>query len=77
MAALPQQDVQSFKDKITFNGASKMMNSAIFGQLIILIVFITLGLRLYRLTLPQFETYKRQKIFRRHPYSTMLMQAPE
>ncbi|SEP79001.1 cobalt-zinc-cadmium resistance protein CzcA [Hyunsoonleella jejuensis] len=40
MAALPQQDVQSFKDKITFNGASKMMNSAIFGQLIILIVFI-------------------------------------
>lgn len=31
---------QSFKDQITFNGASKMMNSAIFGQLIILIVFI-------------------------------------
>ena len=28
------------KDKITFTGASKMMNSAIFGQLIILIVFI-------------------------------------
>ena len=27
-------------DKITFDGASKMMNSAIFGQLIILIVFI-------------------------------------
>ncbi|MCB8998892.1 MAG: CusA/CzcA family heavy metal efflux RND transporter [Bacteroidales bacterium] len=27
-------------DKITFEGASKMMNSAIFGQLIILIVFI-------------------------------------
>ncbi len=28
------------KNKITFQGASKMMNSAIFGQLIILIVFI-------------------------------------
>ena len=27
-------------DEITFSGASKMMNSAIFGQLIILIVFI-------------------------------------
>src|SRR5205814_7371054 len=27
-------------DKITFSSASKMMNSAIFGQLIILIVFI-------------------------------------
>jgi len=33
-------DKQSFKDEITFKGASKMMNSAIFGQLIILIVFI-------------------------------------
>jgi cobalt-zinc-cadmium resistance protein CzcA len=31
---------QALKDKITFTGASKMMNSAIFGQLIILIVFI-------------------------------------
>ncbi len=31
---------QALKDKITTNGASKMMNSAIFGQLIILIVFI-------------------------------------
>ena len=31
---------QQLKDKITFMGASKMMNSAIFGQLIILIVFI-------------------------------------
>ncbi len=40
MAALSKQDVQPFKDNITFNGASKMMNSAIFGQLIILIVFI-------------------------------------
>ncbi|MCM4168209.1 Multidrug resistance protein MdtC [Arenibacter antarcticus] len=31
---------QELKNKITFQGASKMMNSAIFGQLIILIVFI-------------------------------------
>lgn len=31
---------QKIMDKITFTGASKMMNSAIFGQLIILIVFI-------------------------------------
>ncbi|GGW32505.1 CusA/CzcA family heavy metal efflux RND transporter [Arenibacter certesii] len=31
---------QALKNKITFHGASKMMNSAIFGQLIILIVFI-------------------------------------
>ena len=31
---------QRIKDEITFKGASKMMNSAIFGQLIILIVFI-------------------------------------
>ena len=31
---------QQLKNEITFNGASKMMNSAIFGQLIILIVFI-------------------------------------
>jgi cobalt-zinc-cadmium resistance protein CzcA len=31
---------QRIIDQITFNGASKMMNSAIFGQLIILIVFI-------------------------------------
>ncbi len=34
------KQIQSLKDKITFRGASKMMNSAIFGQLIILIVFI-------------------------------------
>ncbi|MEY8849352.1 CusA/CzcA family heavy metal efflux RND transporter [Psychroserpens sp. XS_ASV72] len=32
--------VQALKDEITFHGASKMMNSAVFGQLIILIVFI-------------------------------------
>lgn len=31
---------QSLLDKISFSGASKMMNSAIFGQVIILIVFI-------------------------------------
>lgn len=40
IGALEKVDQQSFKDKITFTGASKMMNSAIFGQLIILIVFI-------------------------------------
>jgi len=38
--ALAKTEQQAFKDKITFTGASKMMNSAIFGQLIILIVFI-------------------------------------
>ena len=38
--ALAKSKQQAFKDKITFTGASKMMNSAIFGQLIILIVFI-------------------------------------
>ena len=31
---------QAIMDRVTFNGASKMMNSAIFGQVIILIVFI-------------------------------------
>ncbi|GHC50680.1 CusA/CzcA family heavy metal efflux RND transporter [Ulvibacter litoralis] len=40
ISAFAKADQQSFKDKITFTGASKMMNSAIFGQLIILIVFI-------------------------------------
>ena len=38
--ALNKQDRQEHIDKITFKSASKMMNSAIFGQLIILIVFI-------------------------------------
>ncbi len=33
-------DKQTLMDELTFNGASKMMNSAIFGQIIILIVFI-------------------------------------
>ena len=34
------ENKQNFRDSITLDGASKMMNSAIFGQLIILIVFI-------------------------------------
>ena len=34
------KNISLAKDEITFNSASKMMNSAIFGQLIILIVFI-------------------------------------
>jgi len=38
--ALAKHEVQKYKDRITFEGASKMMKSAIFGQLIILIVFI-------------------------------------
>jgi len=33
-------EIKKLKDKITYSGASKMMNSAIFGQLIILLVFI-------------------------------------
>ena len=40
LASLNANDLQNEKDTITFNSASKMMNSAIFGQLIILIVFI-------------------------------------
>lgn len=38
--AFAKAEQQQLKDSITFTGASKMMNSAIFGQLIILIVFI-------------------------------------
>lgn len=38
--AISKKERQQLKDTITFSGASKMMNSAIFGQLIILIVFI-------------------------------------
>ncbi|MGQ1909553.1 CusA/CzcA family heavy metal efflux RND transporter [Marinifilum sp. RC60d5] len=34
------EEQKTLLDKITFSGASKMMNSAIFGQIIILIVFI-------------------------------------
>ena len=40
LLALPKQDRQSFIDKITLSGANKMMHSAVFGQLIIIIVFI-------------------------------------
>lgn len=38
--AFAKAEQQQIKDTITFNGANKMMTSAIFGQLIILIVFI-------------------------------------
>ena len=38
--AFSKLEQQQVKDEITVSGASKMMNSAIFGQLIILIVFI-------------------------------------
>jgi cobalt-zinc-cadmium resistance protein CzcA len=37
---LSKQDKQLEKDKISFTGSSKMMHSAIFGQIIIIIVFI-------------------------------------
>ena len=37
---LPKSERQSFIDKVTLSGASKMMHSAVFGQLIIIIVFI-------------------------------------
>lgn len=38
--ALPPSEKQLAKDKITGEGSSKMMNAAVFGQLIVLIVFI-------------------------------------
>ncbi|MBK9109680.1 MAG: CusA/CzcA family heavy metal efflux RND transporter [Saprospiraceae bacterium] len=38
--ALPKDERQGFIDNITHLGASKMMHSAVFGQLIIIIVFI-------------------------------------
>lgn len=38
--AMPKRERQSFIDKVTLAGASKMMHSAVFGQLIIIIVFI-------------------------------------
>ncbi|MCR9265514.1 MAG: CusA/CzcA family heavy metal efflux RND transporter [Flavobacteriaceae bacterium] len=38
--ALDKEQSQDVKDDITLKGATKMMNSAVFGQLIILIVFI-------------------------------------
>lgn len=37
---LSKQELRHLKDRVTFDSASRMMNSAIFGQLIILIVFI-------------------------------------
>lgn len=40
ISKLSKGEKVTFIDKVTFEGASKMMNSAIFGQLIILIVFI-------------------------------------
>jgi cobalt-zinc-cadmium resistance protein CzcA len=40
ISELEAHEIQPYKDEITYKGASKMMNSAIFGQLIILIVFI-------------------------------------
>src|SRR5690606_12478724 len=39
-AELSGKEKQAEKDKITFEGASKMMHSALFGQIIIIIVFI-------------------------------------
>lgn len=40
LANLGKHEIQTVKDEITVQGATKMMNSAVFGQLIILIVFI-------------------------------------
>ncbi|OCB76090.1 CusA/CzcA family heavy metal efflux RND transporter [Flavobacterium crassostreae] len=40
LGTLSKEDKQNEIDQITYKSASKMMNSAIFGQLIILIVFI-------------------------------------
>lgn len=40
LLALPKGERQGLIDDITYQGASKMMNSAVFGQLIIIIVFI-------------------------------------
>lgn len=40
LAGLTRSEKQAEKDKISFTGASKMMHSAIFGQIIIIIVFI-------------------------------------
>ncbi|PKP25378.1 MAG: CusA/CzcA family heavy metal efflux RND transporter [Bacteroidetes bacterium HGW-Bacteroidetes-2] len=38
--ALPKEERQTLINKITFQGTTKMMRSAVFGQLIIIIVFI-------------------------------------
>ncbi len=40
LSSMNDSEKRDFTDEITFNSATKMMNSAIFGQLIILIVFI-------------------------------------
>jgi cobalt-zinc-cadmium resistance protein CzcA len=40
ISGLPKAEKQAFIDKVTFLGTSKMMRSAVFGQLIIIIVFI-------------------------------------
>jgi cobalt-zinc-cadmium resistance protein CzcA len=40
LLALPKTERQGLIDAITYQGATKMMNSAVFGQLIIIIVFI-------------------------------------
>ncbi len=40
LAGLPVKEQRRLIDKITFQGTTKMMNSAVFGQLIIIIVFI-------------------------------------
>ncbi|MHC1707049.1 MAG: CusA/CzcA family heavy metal efflux RND transporter [Bacteroidales bacterium] len=40
ITGLAGEERQALMDKVSFDGASKMMNSAIFGQIIILIVFI-------------------------------------
>ncbi|MDM9630131.1 CusA/CzcA family heavy metal efflux RND transporter [Robiginitalea aurantiaca] len=40
LLSLKDKERRDLKDKITLEGASKLMNSAVFGQLIILIVFI-------------------------------------
>ena len=40
LLAVGTHEKQNLIDKITFQGATKMMNSAVFGQLIIIIVFI-------------------------------------
>jgi cobalt-zinc-cadmium resistance protein CzcA len=40
LANVSKEEKQAEKDKISFTGASRMMHSAIFGQIIIIIVFI-------------------------------------
>lgn len=40
ISSMTRSEQQALRDSITYTGANKMMNSAIFGQLIILIVFI-------------------------------------